>query len=206
MGRAFDAASHRNREGELIAIGREMFGCLDEAGWASAWADGPGERRLEILTDAAESDAAAALLDAPWELLARGHGPLALDDQMLQVVRRVGAAGTALDPAHGDIRLMFMAAAPAGQTVLDYEAEEAGILSAAGGQQRLKLVVEETGSLEALGSRLTSNEGPFEALHLLCLPQTISGNNDDEVRLGSAERRAGRAAGRADGRRIFVQE
>jgi hypothetical protein len=42
------------------------------------------------------------------------------------------------------------------------------ILGAASGQRRLKLVVEETGSLEALGSRLTSNEGPFEALHLSC--------------------------------------
>lgn len=52
--------------------------------------------------------------------------------------------------------------------MLDYEAEEAGILRAAGGQQRLKLVVEETGSLEALASRLTSSEGPFEALHLSC--------------------------------------
>src|SRR5882762_7455167 len=33
----------------------------------------------------------------------------------------------------------------------------------------------------------------------LCLPQTISGNNNDEVRRGSAEQRAGRAVGLADG-------
>jgi len=33
----------------------------------------------------------------------------------------------------------------------------------------------------------------------LCLPQTISGNNNDEGRRGSAEQRAGRTVGRADG-------
>src|SRR5262249_41043332 len=100
----YDAASRRDREGELIAIGREMFGWLDEAGWASAWADGSGDRLLEIVVDTAESEQAAALLDAPWELLARGHGPLALDDLLLQVVRRVGTAKAPVVPAHGDIR------------------------------------------------------------------------------------------------------
>ena len=38
----------------------------------------------------------------------------------------------------------------------------------------------------------------LKALLLLCLPQTISGNNNDEVRRGSAEQRAGRAVGLAD--------
>ncbi len=44
----YDAAAARDREAELAAIGREMFAWLDEAQWASAWADGPGDRELEV--------------------------------------------------------------------------------------------------------------------------------------------------------------
>lgn len=90
----YDVASHREQQGALIAIGREMFGWLNDTGWAAAWADGLGERRLEILVGAAESDDAAVLLDAPWELLAHGHVPLALDDQMLQVYSPCWRAGS----------------------------------------------------------------------------------------------------------------
>ncbi|MCW5704775.1 MAG: CHAT domain-containing protein [Bradyrhizobium sp.] len=151
-----------------------MFDWIDESGWATAWADSSALRRLEIQVGAVENDAAAVLLDAPWELLAREHGHLSVDDRMLQVVRRIGVPVGPLEPAHGDIRVMFMAAAPVGQTDLNYEAEEADIVAAAGARQRLKLVVEETGSITELSHRLTSSEGPFEALHLSCHGDILS--------------------------------
>src|SRR5271170_4792695 len=62
---------------------------------------------------------------------------------------------------------MFMAAAPEGQHELDYDAEETAILDATR-LLPMRVVVEETGALEFLGARLTSDEGPFEALHLSC--------------------------------------
>ena len=164
----YDEASRHDREGELSAIGSEMFAWLDSTnGWATAWTEGPLDRALEIEVTGAGTPAEIALLDAPWELLSRPSGPLALDDVRLFIVaRRIGSRGTPLPPRHADFQLMFMAAAPIGQRELDFEAEEAGILRAT---ERLpiRLVVEESGALEFLSPRL-AEEGPFEALHLSC--------------------------------------
>ena len=165
----YDKASECNNGDALAAIGREMFDWLDGSGWASAWADALGEDWiLEIKVGAKLGVSETALLDAPWELLARADGPLALDAlQLFVVARRVGEPGTPFTPRHADLQLMFMAAAPQGQRELDFEAEDSAILQAT---QRLplRLVVEETGSKDFLGERLNSDEGPFEALHLSC--------------------------------------
>ena len=165
----YDRACGRDDEGALAAIGREMFAWLDGAGWASAWADALGDdRTLEIRVGAKLGADEPAPLDAPWELLARGDGPLALDALQLFVVsRRVGAPAAPRAPRHADLQLMFMAAAPQGQHELDFEAEEAAILEATE-RLPLRLVVEETGNRTFLGERLNADEGPFEALHLSC--------------------------------------
>jgi hypothetical protein len=166
----YDKASGLDNEAELSAIGREMFVWLDsEGGWASAWALGPGDRSLEIRVEGRGGADEEALLDAPWELLSRADGPpLAFDDvQLFIVARRIGAKAKPLEPRHGDLQLLFMAAAPEGQHELDYEAEETAILEATR-LLPMRVVVEETGALEFLGLRLTSDEGPFEALHLSC--------------------------------------
>jgi hypothetical protein len=165
----YDKASLLDNEGELSAIGREMFAWLDESRWASAWALGSGDRGLEIRVQGAGGTEEEALLDAPWELLSRADGPpLAFDDiQLFIVARRIGQTAAPLEPRHGDLQLMFMAAAPEGQQELDYEAEETAILDAAR-LLPMRVIVEETGALEFLGARLTSDEGPFEALHLSC--------------------------------------
>ena len=165
----YDEASLYDREAELSAIGREMFAWLDESGWASAWTLGSGDRNLEIRVKGAGGTEEEALLDAPWELLSRADGPpLAFDDiQLFIVARRIGPKTAPLEPRHGDLQLMFMAAAPEGQQELDYEAEETAILEATR-LLPMRVVVEETGALEFLGARLTSDEGPFEALHLSC--------------------------------------
>jgi hypothetical protein len=163
----YDRASQRDNEHELSAIGREMFAWLDDGGWASSWANGAGDRFLEIQVPGMGSAEEEALLDAPWELLSSADSPLASDDVRLFIVaRRIGEKEAPFDPRHADLQLMFMAAAVEGQTELDFEAEEAAILDAT---QRLpiRVVVEETGARAFLGERLTS-EGPFEALHLSC--------------------------------------
>ena len=74
----YDGASQRDDEGALSAIGREMFAWLDEALWASAWADGFGDRNLKIQVQGVGGAREEALLDAPWESLSRADGPLAL--------------------------------------------------------------------------------------------------------------------------------
>jgi hypothetical protein len=157
-----------------------MYAWLDEEGWARSWLGESGDRELEIRVDGLseeddpeEAAREAVLLDAPWELLARGDAPLALDPlRLFRVARRV-ARRRDLEPQRlwqprfRDLRLMFMAAAPQGQVDLDYEREEAEILKETeDNADRLRVVVEETGVLDFLRGRLASDEGPFEALHL----------------------------------------
>ena len=147
----YDAAAARDAEAELLAIGREMFGWLDEALWASGWADGAGDRELEIRVRRRDDAREVALLDAPWELLARDTGPLGLDaTQLFTVARRIGAPAAVWEPRHHDLQLMFMAAAPQGQADLDFEREEATVLAATRGDGRVHVIVEETGSLAFL--------------------------------------------------------
>lgn len=165
----YAAAASRDAETEWLAIGREMFRWLDEARWASSWADGAGDRELEIRVRRRDDPSEVALLDAPWELLARDTGPLGLDaTQLFTVARRIGTPAAAWEPRHHDLQLMFMAAAPLGQVDLDFEREEATVLAATRGDGRVHVIVEETGAVEFLRGRLTSEEGPFEAVHLSC--------------------------------------
>lgn len=164
----YESSVHSGNEELLRELGREMFAFLDASGWASAWARKAGDRILEIQVRGSNADQEAVLLDAPWELLATADGPLAQHSVQLFVVsRRLGDNEEPWTPLQGDIQLMFLAAAPEGATVLDFEAEEAAILSATQ-SGRTHLVVEETGSIEFLKERMTSAEGPFEALHISC--------------------------------------
>src|SRR5215831_19172581 len=127
----YDSASQRDNEHELSAIGREMFAWLDDAGWASSWANGACDRILEIQVPSVGGAEEEALLDAPWKLLSGADSPLALDDIRLFIVaRRIGIKQAPVEPQHADLQLMFMAAAVEGQTELDFEAEEAAILNA----------------------------------------------------------------------------
>src|SRR5580692_7335049 len=95
----YDAAAARDAEAELLAIGREMFGWLDAALWASGWADEAGDRELEIRVRRRDDPREVALLDAPWELLARDNGPVGLDaTQLFTVARRIGASAAVWEP------------------------------------------------------------------------------------------------------------
>ncbi|AGA90192.1 hypothetical protein Thimo_1398 [Thioflavicoccus mobilis 8321] len=163
----YERAVRRDDADALLAIGRELFDWLDATGWVSAWAAATGPRALEIRVADPAEPLAQALLDAPWELLANRAGHLADDAvQPLELARRIGPPGEPLAPPHADLQLLFMAAAPAGQQVLDFEAEEAAILEATA-RLPLHLVVEESGAADPLGERLDL-DGPFETLHLSC--------------------------------------
>lgn len=148
----------------LLTIGEEMFAWLDQSGWARRWVREAEERVLEIEATGDSADD-IALLDAPWELLAWDKGPLASDDIQLFIVARMTAARRQpLVPDYDAMRLLFMASSPQQQTLLEYENEEAAILSATDKAGRVHLYIEETGELEELASR----DAPFEALHLSC--------------------------------------
>lgn len=116
----YDRASARDDEGELLAIGREMFARLCDAGFG---AGGAGDREFKIaIGGGAEPSVAAARLDAPWELLATNRGPLAADDlQPFVTWRWAGPEGAPAAPVFRDLRLMFMAAALEGQMELDFK-------------------------------------------------------------------------------------
>ena len=155
--------------GSLVDVGREMFDWLDGDGWATRWLRSTGARWLEIAVDNDATDAARLLLDLPWELLADRQSLLAADPtQPLVVVRGVGRSehDEPAQPAHHDLAIMFMAASPEGQQVLDFEAEEAAILSATD-PLPVQVVVEESGCAAFLKDRL-AREGPFEVVHVSC--------------------------------------
>jgi tetratricopeptide (TPR) repeat protein len=153
----------------ISALGATMFDWLDKGGWASRWVKGSGDRVLEIAVDNPEDDTASALLDMPWETLARNGDFLAADPiQSFVVFRSIGrgADSKPARPAYSDLAIMFMAAAPEGLWELDFEAEEAAILKAT---ERLpvQVVVEESGCADFLKDRL-AQDGPFEVIHISC--------------------------------------
>lgn len=163
----YDHAVRTGDNDALPMLGRELLGLMDATGWATAWAAAAGARSLEIRVADPAAPLAAALLDAPWELLATAAGFLADDaSQLFELTRRIGSPATPVAPRHADLQLMFMAAAPIGADELDFEAEEGAILQATLGLP-LHLVVEESGAAQPLAERL-AQDGPFEALHLSC--------------------------------------
>ena len=76
------------------------------------------------------------------------------------------AARSPTGPPDHCLGLMFMAAAPRGVAVLDFEAEENAILDATG-TLGLDLVVEESGNPDRLAERL-AEVGTMQVLHLSC--------------------------------------
>lgn len=153
----------------LAALGREMTAVLNQDGALDLWLRAPGPRVLEIRSDEEDS---ARLFDPPWEILTKPDGAfLAADRARLFVLSRRHnrpAPPKAAAPLPGDLSLLFMAAAPEGELGLDFEAEEAAILEATRDQSLLRLVVEESGSLEGLRSAFIGALGPFQAAHLSC--------------------------------------
>ncbi len=163
------AVRARSGEPSFARLGRELF----------AWVDGDEGQLARLLDQAVApvvfevagpwrpSATAWAVLRAPFELLARPDGGFLAGDGLSRfaVTRRLGQAGS--PPGLDDLRLgvAFMASSPRGQRELDFEAEEAAILRAAG--SRVDLVVEDSGDPSQLGRRL-GDLGGLPVLHLSC--------------------------------------
>jgi hypothetical protein len=156
--------------GLALALGRELFDLLDagDARLARCIGQSGAPLLLEVQCPAAEpSPGEWALLQAPWELLADRRGHLAADP-LLQFApyRRLGPRVAPVEPDDCRLGLCFMAASPADQPELDFEAEEQAILGAVG-RTALDLVVEESGEPATLGRTLRES-GQLPVLHLSC--------------------------------------
>jgi CHAT domain-containing protein len=161
----------------LMEIGQDIAAFLDEGDrWLDRVLDGTiGEIALDIAVPGQPEERERTLLDIPWELLAPNSRFLAEDDERLfWVTRRLGSPGTPAAPEFRDLSLLFMAAEVEGQSILNYEQEEAGILQATNGLP-LNLSVEESGAVDFLGQRI-AQDGPFEALHLSCHGDIVKGH------------------------------
>ncbi|HTW27994.1 MAG TPA: CHAT domain-containing protein, partial [Acetobacteraceae bacterium] len=171
LGRRYAIARETGDDAALLAIGRALYAWLDGAGgWlAGLLRDLSPPFAFEIRGALQPDEADWAVLHAPWELLADALGFLALDAELRYApARRLGRPASA--PALDDYRLgiAFMAAAPRGARELDFEAEEAAIMAAAGPDQDLDLFVEESGNAEELSRRLAHLQPALPVLHLSC--------------------------------------
>jgi tetratricopeptide (TPR) repeat protein len=157
-------------EDMLRQIGEEIFAWLDQGGALDSWRTEP-EPALEVRVNLVDpGPLAEALLAMPWEILCLNGTFLAVE-KIFAVARRCGGNALPITPRHSDLSLMFMAAAPEGQSELDHEAEEVAILDATKAKDDRPALahvqVEESGALEFLCERLRL-DGPFEALHISC--------------------------------------
>ena len=156
--------------GVFVGLGRELY----------RWVDGDQGQLAGLLERAARpvvfevtgprepSQAARAVLRAPFELLAVPDGGLLAEDELARfcVARRLGPAEGRPGLDRFRLGLAFMASSPRGQHELDFEAEEAAILAAIG-EANLDLVVDDTGDPGQLARRL-ADLGGMPAVHLSC--------------------------------------
>lgn len=112
------------------------------------------------------------LAHLPWELLHDGKSFLVEKRPGIIPVRWVSSDGKnllsiAAEPENRPLQMLFMAASPLNvEPVLDFEREEASILSATA-RQPLTLTVEESGCLEELGYLVEDyGKSYFDVLHL----------------------------------------
>src|SRR4051812_16153203 len=155
---------------ELLALGRDIHGWLDsDERWLLALrdrADAPVIAEFAVQGTQTEHD--RLFLEVPWELAATADNFLAADPAMMWApLRRIGPTVTppAPNPAHR-LGVMFMAAAPRGQSDLNIEGEEAALLRATA-DLGLDLVVEDTGTLPEM-RQAWDRIGSLNALHLSC--------------------------------------
>ncbi|MEV4513856.1 CHAT domain-containing protein [Dactylosporangium sp. NPDC049525] len=168
--RYVQAVRARSDPGVFVGLGRELYRWLDgESGQlAGLLAVATAPLVFEVRAPARPSDPAWAVLRAPFELLADPAGGFLAADVLLRfgVVRRLGVPGARPEPDGFRLGLAFMAASPRGQVELDFEAEEAAILTAVG-DTRLDLVVDDSGDPVQLGRRL-ADLGGVPVVHLSC--------------------------------------
>jgi hypothetical protein len=166
---SYAVARERGDEATLIDLGRHLYQWLDGK---EAWLAELREKLLppfifEIQAALQPDASARTVLQAPWELLADGQGYLAENTSLgFAPARRLGERREAAKLDEYRLGIVFMAAAPEGVQDLDYEAEEAAILTTA--HEGVDLYVEDSGDPEELGRRLSEFESRPPVLHLSC--------------------------------------
>ncbi|WP_344518110.1 tetratricopeptide repeat protein, partial [Paractinoplanes durhamensis] len=165
------AVQARAADEVLLGLGRRLWSWLDgDQGQLTTLLDrSQAPVTFEVRGPKTPPDRAWAVLQAPFELLARPDGGFLAADAVARftVIRRLGrpaAEATSLDEFR--LGLAFMASSPRGQHELDFEAEEAAILTAVD-DTRVDLIVEDTGNPVELGKRL-AEVGGMPVLHLSC--------------------------------------
>jgi len=165
------AVQARADDSVFVGLGRDLYAWLNgDQGQLSALLDRAAHPLVfEVQGPRSPSEGAWAVLGAPFELLAPPGSGLLAEDELARfsVVRRLGPPAEDR-PGLDEFRLglAFMASAPRGQRELDFEAEEAAILTAVG-ETRIDLLVEDTGDPEQLAHRL-AEVGGMPVVHLSC--------------------------------------
>ncbi len=158
-------AQRMHNSPRLRELGTQLAGFVDgDQRWLASM---PGRPPGTILRITAEQ----RLRHLPWELLCQDGSFLTVAAPApLLPVRAVGAGAASqapVTPGNRPLRVLFMATSPEGvEPVLNYEAEEAAILTATS-RTGTELVVEESGTLEGL--RFLARDygrGYFDVLHL----------------------------------------
>ena len=169
-GRYVRAVQANADPGVFTGLGRELYRWLDgDQGQLTAMLDrAPHPLVFEVQAPRSPSDTAWAVLRAPFELLARPSGGFLAEDTLVQFcpVRRLGPPQAQPELDQFRLGLAFMASSPRSQHELDYEAEEAAILTAVG-ERRIDLMVDDTGDPEQLAQRL-ADAGGMPVVHLSC--------------------------------------
>ncbi|MBJ6611734.1 MAG: tetratricopeptide repeat protein [Candidatus Thiothrix moscowensis] len=160
---ALTSEDYRVNAADLALRGQALFAWVDthSHGWLRRIRQIPQPLALGI--DVRE----AGLRHLPWELLHDGNQFLCADPlHLFTPLRLVSERKHDWQPQKRQLGVLFMASSPEDvQPVLDFEAEEAGILQATQ-HKPLDLQVEESGSLPGLEERLRDLADAPDVIHL----------------------------------------
>ncbi len=153
-----DAKQHYENGLQLQNLGKDLFNWLN--GSESALQDFQKETVLNIPNTHGLHHLAWELLHAEQFLCMNPHKPFT-------PLRLIGKEKQAVEPAKRQLRVLFMASSPEGESVLDFEKEE-GLILEATQKLLLELVVEESGSLAGLQEWLSYDDESmrFDVVHL----------------------------------------
>jgi len=110
----YDGAVQTKDVGASHAVGAEIYAWLNGNGWADDWVSRTGKRSLEIAVGTKSTKWTEALLDLPWEILARGGEYLAADATQTFIVYRsigINADDEPKAPEHSNMAVMWLAGA-----------------------------------------------------------------------------------------------
>lgn len=164
------AENYRINAADLVQRGQQLYQWIDQysENWLSATRLHHPSLALTIDIQAGAQQS-TGLGHLPWELLHDGNSYLCEDPiHLFTPLRRATPAGRKHEwqPQKRQLGVLFMASSPEDiEPILDFEAEEAGILNATA-KKPLDLQVEESGSLQGLQERLSEYRDSPDVIHI----------------------------------------